>query len=380
MREEVHIFIIWEKARYMQEQIIEDIQKKFLILEIYSVEWSQKKFSENLTRFYGVKLGKHSGKERHCGRGGFLLILIKDLRPKYELRRTSRGAERVNINLFDAKAKYREWTGGGHKIHATNSKEEVRHDLILLLGIRLEEYEKKFSTKVWDGSVTKLKKDLFGAYGWKCLEQAFEVLNETTNYLVMRNYEGLPEECYIGGHEDIDLLAENQREVITLLNAVKYGKKKYRVQYKILVGGKEVLLDIRYLGDNYYDAIWQKNMMAGRILYQNWLYIMNEKDYFYSLLYHALIHKPHLSKDYQKRLIKMEKNLKLSPIDTEILMKNLLMQYMELCQYEFVEPDDLSVYFNWKNTKNNVLSIKRKFFLGYVMTKHTINKKIRGKK
>ena len=42
--------------------------------------------------------------------------------------------------MFDSKFMYREWTGGGHKIHCTNSIDETNHDLTLLLDKNAEDY------------------------------------------------------------------------------------------------------------------------------------------------------------------------------------------------------------------------------------------------
>ena len=39
------------------------------------------------------------------------------------------------------KEKFRDLTGGGHKIHSTNSPLETNHDLTLLLGINYNDYE-----------------------------------------------------------------------------------------------------------------------------------------------------------------------------------------------------------------------------------------------
>ena len=67
-------------------------------------------------------------KEVHCGVGPFLLCIIEDHSPKHEFRETTKGKRLVNINTFDSKQAYRMWTGGGHKIHATDTEDESLHD------------------------------------------------------------------------------------------------------------------------------------------------------------------------------------------------------------------------------------------------------------
>ena len=120
-RSEVHIFIIWSKACFLKEKIISDLQSQFQILDIFKVTWDKKYFSNNLTRFYGEYLPRFSGKERLCGKGPFVTVIVRDKQPIYEYRITNRGKEQVNKNIFDLKCKYRHWTGGGHKIHGTNN-------------------------------------------------------------------------------------------------------------------------------------------------------------------------------------------------------------------------------------------------------------------
>ena len=68
MKEELHLFIIWENGREKQKEILEDINKSFEIIKIYEVKWDKEEFSNNLSRFYGTNLPKGSRKELHCGK------------------------------------------------------------------------------------------------------------------------------------------------------------------------------------------------------------------------------------------------------------------------------------------------------------------------
>lgn len=131
---EIHLFILWEKARYKESAILEDMAKHFTILKQYAITWTPELVASNFTRFYGVNLPSNSFKEKECGSGEFLLCVVRDEKPVYEERMTSRGPEIVNVNMFDAKDRYRSWTCGGHKIHGTNNEKETNHDLSLLIG------------------------------------------------------------------------------------------------------------------------------------------------------------------------------------------------------------------------------------------------------
>ena len=139
MDDEIHLFILWENARVLQDRIIDDIKENFELLDIIEIRWDEEYFAHNLKCFYGVNLPKNSKKEQHCGNGSFLLLIVRDIEPLYRRRRTSSGSKIVNVNLFDSKEMYRKWLGGGHKVHASNDVEESNHDLKLLLGYNTEE-------------------------------------------------------------------------------------------------------------------------------------------------------------------------------------------------------------------------------------------------
>lgn len=360
---EVHLFILWEKARYNEKIILDDIRKKFKVLGAYNIIWSKDKVSENFSRFYGRKLPANSHKEKHCGTGPFLLIVIEDNSPQYVERKTSKGVEVVNINTFDLKSKYREMTGGGHKIHCTNSKEETDHDLTLLMGLNASDFLTNRS--IHSDEVVTLNRDIIGSNGWKDINEFFYVLNNTIQYVVLRNFECLPDQYNIENHGDIDLLVDNLKEFEWISNGVKLSRKKYRVQYYINVGSEKVLLDSRYLGDNYYDSQWEKNILDNRILNKNLFYTPNLVDYFYSLLYHALIHKRRVSEDYIKKLGELfvcmnQKSINSNMFADEQQMINLLDSFMKSNDYEYTEPVDLSVYYNNSRIKQSI-SIKRLF-------------------
>lgn len=358
MKSELNLFIIWEKAYDFKEKIISDIEEKFKILDIYEVMWDKQKFSENLTRFYGQKLPKNSFKERHCGNGPFTLIIVNDLNPIYKGRITSRGEEIVNINMFDAKQLYRNWTGGGHKIHSTNSESETNHDITLLLGINVKDYLAKHTGK-WDNKVKPLIENIVGCDGWKDINTVFYVLNSTHKYIVMRNYEYLIDKELDSEHEDIDLLVDNYDDIAYLLNGTKVFNKKYRVLNKVKVNGKDVIFDFRFIGDNYYDEKFERCLLETRELIGKGLYVPNKLNYFYSLLYHAIIHKTQMAKDYKLRLVEMAKELDINSVNIETIdnndkLKNELDKFMNANRYEYTEPNDISVYYNSKLLNNNI--------------------------
>jgi|GEM_PF-938955 len=351
MNEEYHLFIIWNKARKKERQILAIIDDRFDILyEIY-LTWSDKNFASNLTRFYGVNLPPDSGKEKHIGKGQFVVVIVKDKEPNYEYHGTSKGKEYVNSNIFTHKTKFRELTGGGHKIHATNTSAEFMHDFALLFGCSIDNFFSRY--KPYSGKPLVMKNDLVGSNGWDSLEQVFDVLNMTEDYVVLRNFDPLPDKYYADNHGDIDLLVGRYDSSRYALNATPVFSEAHRVHNKIIVNNAEVFLDIRYVGDKYYCSGWESNILAEKEVY-NGVNIPNKHNLFYTLLYHALIHKPSVAIDYIKTLDSI--NSQINEVGGAITKKwitsnsskKLLAEYMFSNKYKITKPEP-SVYYNVDN-------------------------------
>ena len=270
---EMHLLIIWERGRYQQEKIIEDLKNQFKILDVYEIEWTSKKVASNFTRFYGVKLPNRSFKEKECGRGPFLLFILWDENPIYEKRQTSHGDETVNVKMFDSKTKYRKWTGGGHKIHATNSPEETNHDITLLLGKNYEDYLKELSKKEWDGNFRPLKRDITGAYGWETITHFFYVINNTLRYVVLRGDENLYSDGNSEEHADVDLLVENYKNAIFLMNGTQLCDFPIRPKVAITIKQRQFIFDLWDASLKYHSRAWHDSMLSNRIT----------KDFYYYL-------------------------------------------------------------------------------------------------
>ena len=177
---EIHLFILWENARAFQEKILDDIASHFTILKKYEVTWTPSLVVSNYTRFCGARLGNNlQFKIDNCGTGEFLVVVVRDETPTYETKQTFHGLADVNIKMFEAKQRYREWTGGGIKVHATDNILETRHDIILIIGKPIEYFEKLAPQQTTE----ILHKDLEGANGWESREQFLLVLKNIAPFV-----------------------------------------------------------------------------------------------------------------------------------------------------------------------------------------------------
>ena len=365
--EEIHLFIIWSKGIAQKDKIVEDISENFTICSVYNTTWSKNRFSNNLSRLYGENLPKNSHKEKNCGTDTFCCIIVKDNKPTYEIRDTSKGPRVVNTNLFDAKQLYRSWTSG-NKIHATDNIEETKFQLALLFG---KDYNEYLLQEKFDKNVIVYNNDLIGANGWNSFDELFHILNLTSNYIVLRNFDNL-EEQLTTKHPDVDILTENRSLTKDILNAVETTNKSYRVQHSVKINNKDINFDIRYVGDNYYDKNWEIALLKTKVKHEKGFYTPDDLSLFYSLIYHALIHKQYISEDYIKQFLDLSMRLGLDVkvcnlIDIGLL--DILLSYMYEHNYDIVEPYDLSVFFNESLIRKRIsipVSIKRTKYKNYL--------------
>ncbi|MCK8043306.1 hypothetical protein MSG37_00265 [Shewanella sp. 1CM18E] len=344
-KSELHVLIIWEEARYKETEIINDLSNNFNVRARYNITWNNGNAYKNFSRFYAIKARYAKSKMKHCGTGEFILLIVEDKEPIYSYRKTNDGEELVNKRVFDCKVKYREWTGNGHKIHATNSVEETSHNLALVFGVTYEEYYAKLPKTFKEES---FKRDLIGTNGWDNFPQLFNVLNNTLEYCVLRNFEGFFDNMTSEDHLDIDIMARNYEEAQLILNGRELYPFSKRVANEVIVSGERVNFDIRTIGDGYMDSEFSEKLISSRYLFENIYFRPENKIYFYSLLYHALVHKERIAADYENRFEVMANNLAISGIKEQNDKLSLLKSYMGENCFEFVEPNDLSVFYNFK--------------------------------
>ena len=203
----LYLFIIWEKSRNKTEEILDDLRKKFVIRDVYQVKWSKENFLNNLRRFYGKTLPDAQEKAKVCGTGPFLVIIISDLYPKFDYSENMFEEDLVNSNINESKIKYRKWIGGDFTVHSSISDSETSHNLTLLFGKNPFDFEKDLPEE-WNGAIKNLELDLIGHDGWNDMKQLLYVMNSTVNYVILRNFEGMPTEF---DYHDVDILVNDEK-------------------------------------------------------------------------------------------------------------------------------------------------------------------------
>jgi len=309
----LYLFLLWETARTHENFLLQELQKKFHIKDVYEITWEKKNFPKNLRRFYGPgKVGNVNAKTELCGTGSFLLIIVSDPNPKFGKRRTSKGMELVNLNLFDNKKIYRKITGKSYAIHSSITEQETNDDLTMLLGINLNDISKSFPD-AWDGTFKQIHSDIVGQNGWKNFEEFVYVLNSTINYVILRNFEDLPTNFLSYENNDIDILTDDFLQIPYIANG---GKSAFNNKFPPLVkiSGKAISLDVGYPDDGYYDKKWSSDILKRKELYHGF-FVPSKEDYFYSLFYHAVFHQKKISPQYKNKLKNLANDIGIGSVE-----------------------------------------------------------------
>jgi hypothetical protein len=174
------VFVLWASARREEERILSDLRERFALAEVVELEWPADAFSRNLTRLYGEALPPGSAKEEESGNGPFLVVVALDRRPRYGLRRTTRGWRSVNVHATAAKRRYRRWTGHGFRVHGSVDRLEAERDLRLLLSAAAD----SVLGLTWDGTVRRIVADTLE---WPSVDDLVSAIASATPTSVVRD-------------------------------------------------------------------------------------------------------------------------------------------------------------------------------------------------
>jgi len=179
------------------------------------------------------------------------------------------------------------------------------------------------------------------------MQEVIDILQtNAVNYAILRNYENLlDDEIYEAGHGDVDIICENSKQIINILDA--YSQNSHQIDgmgdgthYYIYINQKRVSLDLRHVGDDYYCRKWEIALLNRSVLH-NGFKVLEPKDYFYTLIYHAIFQKKEFSQEYRNRLTKMGEKLGInSGLGTIASFVSILEKYMTVHGYKYNYPVD----------------------------------------
>ena len=344
------LIVLWPNFSFQKEIVRKNLVERFEILYESSFHWPPNASKRNFEIFYGDKLASSALKEKGL-EGEGVVFLIKDNFPAEFIVPTSKGIEVVNKNLFITKTDLRRKLGTKFGIHGSNSSVEAVRDFRLLFGRSLYEF--------LNGSIESthicVKEDLV-VYDWPSLDVFFSYCNDISSYVVLGDVD--PEMF------DIDFLVEDRERFARHIGAKKCSSGFHRANYEILIEGKVVPIDIREVGDGYFDVCWQRDVLKSRVFGVEGFYVPSETHAFWTKVYHALIHRKKVPLKYQPML---------SPLDEK---KDGLYRFMMDFGYKMEEPSDVTLFFNsenggsikftkerrWRQSKKLISKIKLRLF------------------
>ena len=349
--DELHIFVLWDRS--LEEVATKEIAKRNTIILRISHTKDFYRLSNNsrnkfLNNFYPNKNISHGLK----GAEGFLVYIVGQKKAIYENKIDPLTRKRIKVNLatFETKHKIREGKLG--VIHASNNPEEAFQNAEVL-----GRFTRKFPVPLFNK-----QRPSFESF----IELFSELDKKNVDYVVLRNWEPLPTKYQVDEHGDIDILVNDYSYAKKVLGGRAYKHKLHKedprfgfdvemegwkVANHVLVGGKEIEFDIRYLGDGYYPEKWQEAMLKNPCKHME-IKIVNAENHFYSLLYHALLHKKTISKTYVENfktgaseLLKMNLTNE-QAIDIKFLW-SLLAKFLKESGYNPTTPDERNIPFDY---------------------------------
>lgn len=290
---DVHLFVLWKPSgKAEQRWFIQRLASHFTILEAVIIEWDEAVWESSLTRLYNDIPAGPSSKVLEIGNTPFLAVVCRDDRPNYGIYQSLGGeVEASNLNVIDCKREIRQELGE-NRCHSTSNSEEFLVQGLLLMGVN--RLDRLLERTEWDGETRYEYRNLEGSYGWENPDQLFQLLNRTNQWVVLRNFSGLPDKIH--EKNDVDVLVEDLERFVAVANA-RRGRRGFG-RYWVRIGGKDIPFDIRCVADGYYDSLWENEILRTRTMVNEHVPVPSREHLFFSLFYHVKVHKNQVDKKY----------------------------------------------------------------------------------
>jgi hypothetical protein len=349
---DLHVFVLWERSQVHWDAILADLSTRFCVVFVACVEWPKDQVENNFLRLYGMPPRDDASKEPSrrsaaVGAGPFMLVVVEDLAPVYVVDRTfSKKIEIVNRSVAAAKAQYRALCGGGFRVHSSNSLGEFFRDATLLLGVtRLNDILATSGQP--SGGIETLALDLAGGQGWSSMELLFQHLVRASGCVILRNFDELPHRL-LDGDGDIDVLCRDKADLAAIVNGRVLIDVGGKFACETTVDGTKLQFDVRFVGDGYYDEYWQNEVIRSAVPHNRCVMVPSADHHFFTLLYHAKVHKKTVKAEYRLRLRALADQLGLAAyrdvdLTDDAVASELLAGYMCANRFRPTMPLDLWV-------------------------------------
>lgn len=150
-------------------------------------------------------------------------------------------------------------------------------------------------------------------------------------YIVLRNWNELLEPNFSTEH-DIDILCEDPKSIIKKLALKPRPKKDDCIHYLC----NDIKIDLWNVESGYYCENWSRSAIQNRRILNKKIYIPDETDALYLLIYHALIQKKELPEKYKEEILSSLKKHECAPTQYDRLeLLKILEDYMMNKSYRY---------------------------------------------
>lgn len=122
------------------------------------------------------------------------------------------------------------------------------------------------------------------------------------HYVVLRNFENLPNDVKLGEHSDLDLYCYDFEHFCEVMPMAVPEYPYPRVRMKVSIADSFIYCDVRHIGDGYYPDDFARAMLVTREWNENGFYTPNPVHHRLALVYHCAHHKNKISDNYRRYL------------------------------------------------------------------------------
>lgn len=122
------------------------------------------------------------------------------------------------------------------------------------------------------------------------------------HYVVIRNFENLPNDVKLGEHSDLDILCYDLEHFMEVMPMAEPCYPLPRVRMKVPIADSFIYCDIRSIRDGYFPDDFARAMLVTREWNDNGFYTPNPVHHRLALVYHAVHHKNYVADDYRRYL------------------------------------------------------------------------------
>ena len=334
---DLRTLLIWKKKyqNFIENKI--NANKHIKIIDKIKIKknFYKEKFKNRIfwvDQFYNKDVSKKSEKLKD----DIFVYIIQSIDPKFKSKKMIFSKEKriVDDKIFEFKKNVRNKKFG--IVHIADNFEEAKRNAIFLSKSN-KDYPAKYFTNT--------------QFNYKNKNEFFDKLNnyKKLKYLVLRD----------GMHvnDDLDILTNDFYLFKRVSDCHSYKLKNLKfisnfgdpveengikVSNYIMIKDKKIYLDIRYIGDNYYDINWEKKIINKRKSFLNY-YIPDKENKIYSLIYHIVYHKGYIDRKYIniiKKTFKYENDF--------FMIKKKINQYLTKKNYRITRPNDFTIPIPYK--------------------------------